>query len=451
MPLRDDSLPPTLTTCANPEAERYVLGSMLLRAEHLDEAHRRLSVENFSQYPYQLCFRTMLEMQNHGMQVDSHSLLAILREKKLDVELGVDPLGALQAMTAAAWSGVNFVTMVEMVSDSSRRRAAIMIGREMIRDLEDKVEPSYDTLIRFETRFGELLSLPTSKDAMPIGEAVEKGLAEIERKATTPNYQAVRSGFTELDNLVPEFEPGQLIIIGARTGIGKSAIALCMALNMAGMENRHCYYVSLEMKPTEFGQRFAALLSGVNVHMLKNPKTYQQRFMDRAKQIAIPNSKDVPLYIDQESTLSIPEIRAAVRREQRRSGPMHCLFVDYLQQVRVVNSRAQRREQVGSITRGLKELARELNIPVIALSQLSRASEDHGDGKPKLTDLREAGDIEQDADVVLLLYRSEVAPTVDDQTAGCIIAKQRAGPTGEIPLTFRKSLARYMDYVPPLG
>lgn len=434
---------PTTLSISNEPAERYVIGCMLRDQESLDDARRRVAAGDFSHYPWHLCYGAICEMRDQGRHADPAALLVWLRERGRDKDLGPTPELTISDLAAAVTHSANLPSMAATLKDASRRRQAVMICAEAIRDLEDKVEPAADTIQRFEPRLAELLFDPTETDAVPIGAAVRAGLDQLEERA---NRQGgfVKSGYADIDDLVPSFEPGELVIVGARTGIGKSAFALGLSLNMAAVDRHPVYFASLEMSRAELGQRFAAMLAGVNVHALRNVRTYSAGDMERARRLAIPDSADVPLFIDDNFMRTVRQIGNAARKCGRRHGGVKAIIVDYLQQVQPEMKVPSRQQQVGQVTRGLKMLARELKCPVIALAQLNRGAEDRADSKPRLADLREAGDIEQDADSVFLLYRDPKQDAKNDvQTVGCIVAKQRSGPVGEVTLAFRKSFTRF--------
>src|SRR5881398_88200 len=247
------------------------------------------------------------------------------------------------------------------------------------------------------------------------------------------------SGFKDLDEITGGFQPGNLIVLAARPAMGKSSLVINIAENAAIDHDRPVALFSLEMSETELAQRFIASQAKLNGDDLRKGRVKPDRWPKVVK--ATEKLAGSPLYVDDSSDIGILEVRAKARRLHARRE-LGLLIVDYLQLMRPEDSRQSRVEQIGEISRGLKILARELNIPVIAVSQLSRAVEARPDKRPLLSHLRESGQIEQDADLVMFIYRDEYynRDSVRPGEADIIIAKHRNGPVGEVVLTF---LSRY--------
>jgi replicative DNA helicase len=250
------------------------------------------------------------------------------------------------------------------------------------------------------------------------------------------------SGFKDLDDLTGGFQPGNLIVLAARPSMGKSALVTNIAENAAIEHDRPVALFSLEMSETELAQRFIASQAKLNGDDLRKGRVKPDRWPKVVK--ATEKLARSPLYVDDSSDIGILEVRAKARRLHARRE-LGLLVVDYLQLMRPEDSRQSRVEQIGQISRGLKILARELNIPVIAVSQLSRAVEARPDKRPLLSDLRESGQIEQDADLVMFIYRDEYYNRDSERPgeADVIIAKHRNGPVGDVVLTF---LSRYPKF-----
>jgi replicative DNA helicase len=258
------------------------------------------------------------------------------------------------------------------------------------------------------------------------------------------------SGFRDIDAITGGFQPGNLIIFAARPAMGKSAIVANIAENVAVKRGKPVAFFSLEMSEVELAQRFIACRARIPGDRLRKGKVGQK---DWPRVIRAANElEEAPLWIDDSSDLSLLDLRAKARRlhaQERARGGLGLVIVDYLQLMRADDPRASRVEQVGQMSRGLKILARELNIPVIAVSQLSRAPEQRPDKRPILSDLRESGNIEQDADVVSFLYRDDYYNREEeehDNIAEVIIAKHRNGPVGTRRLVFLPQFPKFHNY-----
>ncbi|HEX6601570.1 MAG TPA: replicative DNA helicase, partial [Solirubrobacterales bacterium] len=260
----------------------------------------------------------------------------------------------------------------------------------------------------------------------------------------------VSSGFTELDAVTAGFQPGNLIILAARPAMGKSALVANIAENIAVQKHLPVAFFSLEMSEVELAQRFIACRARISGDKLRKGQVAQK---DWPKVVRACNElEEAPLWFDDSSDLGILDLRAKARRlhvQESERGGLGLVIVDYLQLMRSDDPRANRVEQVGQMSRGLKILARELGVPVLAISQLSRAPEQRSPPKPQLSDLRESGQLEQDADVVAFLYREDYYRDPEDEEDGLadlIIAKHRNGPIGTRKLVFLDRFPKFADY-----
>jgi replicative DNA helicase len=255
------------------------------------------------------------------------------------------------------------------------------------------------------------------------------------------------TGFADLDRQTSGLRPGQLVLLGARPSMGKSALSLNIAEFAARKTGRSVLYFSMEMGNREQGLRILAGNAGVHVHRLVSGRVYEHEWPRVSE--AVGNLNDVPLYFNEAGGLPVSEVRAMARRARRDHGELSLIVVDYVQlMVAEASSESNRATQLSDISRGLKLLAKELNVPVLALSQLNRGLETRPNKRPVMSDLRDSGSLEQDADIVLFIYRDEVYnPNSDDKgTAEIIIGKQRNGPIGTIRLTFRADQTRFLNF-----
>ena len=297
----------------------------------------------------------------------------------------------------------------------------------------------------------------SQKDFVKAGEVLKRELDKLEKLASGEQARGgTPSGFYDLDALTGGFQAGNLIILAARPSMGKSALVTNIAENAALDHGMAVALFSLEMSESELAQRFIASQAGVPGEQLRTGHVKADRWdkiVDAAGRITA-----APLYLDDTSDLGIMEVRAKARRLHQRllnedgTGGLGLIIIDYLQLMRADHRVESRVEQVGQMSRGLKILARELEVPVIALSQLSRAVESRSEKKPILSDLRESGQIEQDADLVMFIYREEYYEPETSQRPGeadLIIAKHRNGPLGEVTLTFRGLYPKFLNYTRP--
>src|SRR5436309_3253832 len=291
-----------------------------------------------------------------------------------------------------------------------------------------------------------------SGEIRPIEAVLHDELAKLEKVSREGvSVTGTPSGFKDIDDLTGGFQPGNLIVLAARPAMGKSALVTNIAQNAAVDHKRPVALFSLEMSETELAQRFIAAEAKLNGDDLRKGRVRPDRWPKVVK--ATEKLYAAPLFIDDSSDMGVMEMRAKARRLHSRS-PLGLVIVDYLQLMRPEPGIDSRVEQIGQISRGLKLLARELNIPVIAVSQLSRAVESRPDKRPLLSDLRESGQIEQDADVVMFIYRDEYYNKESERPgeADVILAKHRNGPVGDVTLTFLSRYPKFVNmYRPPPG
>ncbi|HVM30019.1 MAG TPA: replicative DNA helicase, partial [Candidatus Limnocylindrales bacterium] len=288
------------------------------------------------------------------------------------------------------------------------------------------------------------------KDFRTIDEILDDELRKMEKLSREgTSLTGTPSGFRDLDEITGGFQPGNLIILAARPSMGKSALAANFAENAAVRHDRPVVVFSLEMSESELAQRFIASQASIKGDDLRKGRVPEARWgkiMEASNRLA-----QAPLFIDDSSDLSVLDVRAKARRlKQQNPDGLGLILIDYLQLMRGDGNTDNRVEQIGQISRGLKTLARELQVPVIALSQLNRGVEQRTDKRPVLSDLRESGSIEQDADLVIFLWREKERGGEDEDPEGEVInlrlAKHRNGPTGDSKLYFRKRQTRFVSY-----
>ncbi len=432
----------------NLEAERSVLGAVLLDDRHLFgllvEEHVR--PEHFYREQHGAIFAAMLELHNTDRKIDHLTVTEVLRAHgKLDEIGGPAAIDELAGLVPAAGHAREYGRIVR---ENAQMRALLTASYEIQASVLSREAQARDLLERAERSMLEVAHDDSQKTMRTIEDILEVETDRLHQLsiAHTP-LQGTPSGFKDIDNMTGGFHPGNLIVIAARPSMGKSALVTNMAEN-AVLEGHAVALFSLEMSESELAQRFVASQAKIKGEDLRRGKVAPTRWpkiLEACQRLA-----SAPLYIDDSSDTGVLEVRAKSRRIHHQiEGGLGLIIIDYLQLMRHEGRVESRVEQVGQISRGLKGLARELNVPVIALSQLSRAVEQRGgDKKPILSDLRESGQIEQDSDLVMFIYREEYYDRESERPgeADIIIAKHRNGPVGEVTLTFQKEYPRFMNY-----
>jgi replicative DNA helicase len=408
----------------NLEAEQSVLGAVLLSDTALPALiiDERLHPEDFYRESHGLIFGAMLELHGAGEPVDALTLVEHLKQAGR-----LDQVGGRATVDLLAGS----VPAVGNV----RQYARIVRENAMLRRL---LRASYE--VAHEDSRKDFRSIEVVLDA----ETTK--LAELSRQGKSITGTA--SGFEDLDVITGGFQPGNLIILAARPSMGKSSLMANFCENAALEGKKAVALFSLEMSESELAQRFIASQASIKGDDLRKgnvPNSRWPKIMQASARLAAS-----PLYIDDSSDLSVLDVRAKARRlVQQHADGLGLIVIDYLQLMRAGGNVESRVEQIGQISRGLKTLARELEVPVIALSQLNRGVEQRTDKRPVLSDLRESGAIEQDADLVMFIYRDEYYDHESEREgiADVIISKHRNGGLGTVELTFQKEYPRFMSYV----
>lgn len=441
------------------DLEQAVLGAMLIDKDALDQVLNILTKEDFYKPAHQVIFECMADLYRKNNQPDILSMESELRDiGKLDQIGG----GAyLTLLTDSVASAANVEYHAQIISEKSLKRRLIHECNEVIEEAYDATTDAYETLEVAESKVFKLASLRNQKESKNLRSILPDTIGQIEELMTRrETVTGVPSG-TDVDRFTTGFQPGQLIIIAARPAMGKTAFALTCARNAAMHPSERLRtsvaLFSLEMSSESLVQRLLTMEAGVDAQKVRKGQLSSEDFNKIIK--AAGRMHTAEIYIDDTPALSISELRSKCRRLKQEHN-IGLVVVDYLQLMTAKGMDTGSREQeIAAISRGLKSISMELKIPVIALSQLSRAVEQRGgDRRPQLSDLRESGSIEQDADVVMFLYRPEYygKTTTEDGTstenlAEVIIGKQRSGPVGTVNLLFRKNITRFDNMVPVSG
>jgi replicative DNA helicase len=441
-PLEKSRIPPH-----NSDAEMAVLGAMLIDETAISITHQYLRADDFYSPRHRKIYTAILDLYNNGTRPDLLTLNAELEKKgKLDESGGNDYIASL---THAVPSSANTEYYAQIVQNHSLRRGLIQISGETgARAFDETAEPRQ--LLQEAQQKLFLISDPRRifryKKADSLIKDTVSYLDDVYKKKA--EYTGIPSGFHALDKITAGFQGSELIIIGARPGMGKTAIALSMAANISLRMNIPSAFFSLEMSDQALMQRLISSESGINSHHLRTGY-FQSSDFDRI--FAAAETVDgAPLYIVDTPNMTMLNIQSMARM-LRIQEKVEIIFIDYIGLIASDNKMLPRWELISEVSRALKSLARELNIPIVALSQLRRDAEEK---KPGLADIRESGSIEQDADMVMFLHRDrEVDKSVDDnsneQEVKLIVAKNRNGQTGTIRLTFFKHLTKFIPFAEP--
>jgi replicative DNA helicase len=433
----------------NLEAEKSVLGAVLLDERHLHSllVEEQLRPDHFYREQHGAVFAAMLELYEGDNKIDHLTVSEKLRQHgKLDEVGGPAAIDELSGWVPAAGHAREYGRIVH---DNFKLRALLTASYEIQASVLSREASARDLVEQAERAVLEVATDDRQKKIRSIGDILHEETDKLHRLsvAKTP-LTGTPSGFKDLDEKTGGFQPGNLIVLAARPSMGKSALVANIAEN-AVLAGHATALFSLEMSESELAQRFVASQARIKGEDLRRGKVAESRWPKILE--ACQRLSDAPMYVDDSSDTGVLEIRAKCRRLHAQvEGGLGLVIVDYLQLMRPEGNVDSRVEQVSQMSRGLKGLARELGVPVIALSQLSRAVEQRGrdDKKPILSDLRESGAIEQDADLVMFIYRDEYYNQDSERPgeADIIIAKHRNGPVGEIQLTFQREYPRFMNY-----
>ena len=433
----------------SPEAEQAVLGAMLLDADAALRAAETLEDWMFYKEGHRRLFRVMIGMTRHGGVVDPITLKEELERKgELDAAGGVEYLSyLLDAVPTAA----NFDYHAKIVRDKALLRRLVEVGTQIVQEAFDGKRLAAEVLDAAERKIFEVAEHRTAVGFERLKKLLWPTMERIESlHGAGQTITGVASGFKDLDERTAGFQPSDLVIVAARPSMGKTALCLNVAQHAAIEHNTGVAIFSLEMSREGIVQRLLTSEARVDAHRLRSGTLRDADYKLLAGAAGILSS--APIWIDDSASLTPLELRSKARRIKAEQD-IGLIMVDYLQLMREPEYSENRVQEISAISRSLKALAKELHVPVIALSQLSRAPEQRGgEGRrPQLSDLRESGAIEQDADVVLFIYRAEMyaKPEERDELAGqaeVIIGKQRNGPTGTVKLFFHNQYTRFDNY-----
>jgi replicative DNA helicase len=434
-----DRLPPR-----SQEAERAILGSMLRDNAIIDDVTNLISADSFYEDGHQKIFQAVVDLRNKPKPIDLVTLGEELLQRKQVEDIGGMPY--LYQLWDSTPTAANAVYYAQIVRDRSMVRNLIHASTEILRDAYDQAQAPEEMLAVAERKILEIAEKGTTGKTITLGDAIDEAYARIDSRThgESMSISGLATDYTDLDEITAGLQNSELILVAARPSIGKTAFALNLVRNIA-VDNKHpVFFVSLEQSRIELAERLLCCQARVDSHKLRRGNLSRDD-IDKLVE-AGGHLRETKLFIDDTPGQSMLRIAANARRLKLREK-IRLVVIDYLQLIDPDNRRDPRQEQVAQISRRLKFLARELQIPLIALAQVNRSSEDRQDHRPRLADLRESGSLEQDSDTVMLLHRPDrYEPGQNEGIIEIIIGKQRNGPTGEITLAYIKQYMRFENF-----
>jgi replicative DNA helicase len=430
-----DKLPPHSI-----EAEMCLLASMMLDKEMVGRAVELIDRESFYLADHQIIYDTMVRLYEQNRPIDALILREELIKRQLYEEVGGrEYLKAILNTVPSAAHGPHYASIVR---EKALLRQLIGASNEILRDAYAPHEQADLVLDKAEKKIFEIAQKKVGNSVVPMEDVLHEVFEQIENRG----QRGVETGFIELDDMLNGLQNGEMIIVAARPSMGKTALAMNIVEHIAAEGRLPCAVFSLEMSKQQLAQRMLCSRGDIDAHKLRKGLLQSHEYTKLAN--VVGELAKAPIWVDDSPGLTILELRAKCRRLKLQHD-IRCVMIDYMQLMDNPGPDS-RQQQITEISRGIKAVARELNVPVIALSQLNRQSEGRDGHRPRMSDLRESGSIEQDADVVMLLHREDYYRMSDadfqpDNIAEVIIAKQRNGPTGTVKLTFLNRTTRFAN------
>jgi replicative DNA helicase len=427
----------------NKEAEQAVIASLLIDERAIDKIMDKLRAEDFYVPGHQYIYRRVIQLQEEGKPVDVVTLIGGMTDEELTQAGGVDYVSSLVDIIPTS---ANVGYYADIVKDRATLRQLIGITVETAEECYGQPDNVDDVVEGAEKRIFSLAENKLKSGVESVGDLMHSTIENLEKLyKRSDQLSGVTTGFRDFNRMTNGFQPSDLIIIAGRPGMGKTAFALNVALNAAySDDNKSVAFFSLEMSSQQLVQRLLAARAEIDSIKVRNGNFSNEEW-GRLASVAGELS-EMRFFIDDTPAINPLELRAKCRRLKREQG-LDMVFVDYLQLMGSTKG-DNREQQISEISRSLKGLAKELNIPIIALSQLNRGVEQRTDKRPMISDLRESGAIEQDADLIIFLYRDEVytkEACLEPGTAEVILAKHRHGATGDVKLAFIKEHMLFRD------
>jgi replicative DNA helicase len=451
--MADDSLESLKLPPHSVEAEQSVLGGLLLENEALDKIADILTASDFYRHDHRLIYEHIGKLIEHNRPADIVTVAESLdNAAELSSVGGLSYLGALAQNTPTA---ANIRRYAEIVRERAIMRKLVEVGSGIAesayspqgRDAQQLLDEAESRI--FQIAEGGKRSSEGFLDIKVLLPQVADRIDQLFQRDHQSDVTGIPTGFSDLDSMTSGFQPGDLIIVAGRPSMGKTAFSLNIAENVALDTNKAVAVFSMEMAATQLAMRMIGSVGRLDQHRMRTGRLEDEDWVRLTT--ALGRLNEAPIFIDEGAGLNSFDVRARARRLHRQTGELGLIVVDYLQLMSGASGRQSenRATEISEISRSLKSLAKELNVPVVALSQLNRSVEQRPDKRPVMSDLRESGAIEQDADLILFIYRDEVynPDTPDKGTAEIIIAKQRNGPIGRVRLTFLGEHTRFENFI----
>lgn len=428
-------------------AEKMILNCLLISYESVEVTLQILSIEAFYFKNHQEIYKAIIFMHKNKLPIDILTLITFLQDNGLIEKVG--GIKVLIELVNQVPNLVYFEEYIRLVKDKFLRRSLIKLGYEIINSGYITNIPLEKIISNFENKLFHLVTEMKTQKLVTSAELLNNVFVELKEKSLNPILPGLASGFHDLDLLTQGFQKSDLIIIAGRPSMGKTALGLNIALNIIKQSKLPVLFFSLEMAKEQIMYRLLSIETNLSQSRLKSGKLYQNDWTKLNKVIKIISK--LPFFIDDTPDLSIQDIQSKIKTILFEQTQIGLIIIDYLQLMQNPKLKTENRvQELSNITRGLKNIARQFNIPIITLSQLSRNVESRVDKKPILSDLRESGSIEQDADLVLMLYKNKnlnIKQNYEDYyLTELIIAKQRNGPIGSIQLKFDQKKMKFLNF-----
>jgi replicative DNA helicase len=453
--MADDSISKLRLPPHSLEAEQSLLGGLLIDNEALDKVADIVSVNDFYRQDHQIIYQHIHRLIERSQPADIVTVGESLESNsELNTVGGLEYLGLLAESTPTA---ANIRGYAQIIRERSIMRSLVEVGTDIVdnalspqgRDAQQLLDESESKIFQIaEAGKNDRIGFTDIKELLP---QVAERIDQLFQRDNPSDVTGIPTGYKDLDMMTSGLQPGDLIIIAGRPSMGKTSLALNICEYVAIDTGLPSAVFSMEMASTQLVSRLIGSVGKLNQHKMR---TGQLDDNDWEKlSYALGQLNEAPIFIDEGSALNPYEVRARARRLHKQCGRLGLIVIDYLQLMGSAGSTENRATEISEISRSLKALAKELNVPVIALSQLNRSVEQRPDKRPVMSDLRESGAIEQDADVIMFIYRDEVynPETPDKGIAEIILAKQRNGPVGRVKLTFLGEYTKFENYANPVG
>ena len=426
-------------------AEQMILNCLILNPETMKFTIQLLPIEAFYFINHQQIYKILRFMYENKLFIDSLSLTIFLQENNLLKKIG--GIKVLIELTTQSSNIIYLEDYIKLVKDKFFRRSLIKLGYQISNSGYITNVPLEKLLFELEIEISDLITKFETQPILSSAELLNMMFSGLKEKFLNPKLPGLSSGFSSLDAFLQGFQKSDLIILAGRPSVGKTALSLTFALNIIQNSGLPVIFFSLEMSKEQIMYRILSAETTIPQIKLKNGQLNQNDWVKLTKVIKIISK--LPFFVDETTSLSIQDLRLKLKAILLKQTEIGIVIIDYLQLMETSNSKtANRVQELSYITRSLKNLSKEFNIPIIALSQLSRNVDNRMDQKPILSDLRESGSIEQDADLVLMLSRSKISKMnqkMKSSITDLIIAKQRNGPTGTVQLEFQQNYTKFTE------